>query len=140
MNHADREDYVGGRTLLMNYWISWLQSPMVTTCNWSSVLKFSEIPWLDGHQMQGQTVFPAASYVVMALEASGSLAADKSVELLEIQHLYIPRVINFEEGDNSGVGILVTLTGMRYQKKPPRLVSPTTPYPSLAPDQIRRWS
>ena len=85
--------------------------------HWSNVLKVSEIPWLMGHQLQGQTVFPAAGYVFMALEASRSLAADKPVELFEVQDLSIPRAITFEDGDNSGVEILVTLTGIRYRNK-----------------------
>ena len=37
---------------------------------WSNLLKPAEIPWLTGHQLQGQTVFPAAGYVAMALEAA----------------------------------------------------------------------
>ena len=84
--------------------------------HWSNVLKVSEVPWLDGHQLQGQTVFPAAGYVVMALEASRSFAADKTVELFEVHDLSIPRAITFEEGDNSGVETLVTLTGIRHHK------------------------
>lgn len=84
--------------------------------HWSNVLKVSEVPWLDGHQLQGQTVFPAAGYVVMALEASRSFAADKTVELFEIQDLSIPRAITFEEGDNSGVETLVTLTEIRHHQ------------------------
>ena len=84
--------------------------------NWSNVLKVSEVPWLDGHQLQGQTVFPAAGYVVMALEASRSFAADKTVELFEVQDLSIPRAITFEEGDNSGVETLVTLTEIRHHQ------------------------
>lgn len=84
--------------------------------SWSNVLKVSEVPWLDGHQLQGQTVFPAAGYVVMALEASRSFAADKTVELFEVQDLSIPRAITFEEGDNSGVETLVTLTGIRHHQ------------------------
>jgi hybrid polyketide synthase/nonribosomal peptide synthetase ACE1 len=30
---------------------------------WRNFLSVQEIPWLDGHQIQGQTVFPAAGYV-----------------------------------------------------------------------------
>ncbi len=81
---------------------------------WLNVLKQSEIPWLDGHQLQGQTVFPAAGYVAMALEASRSLVGDKTVELFELHHLVIPRAITFEEGDDSGVETLVTLTGAQH--------------------------
>ncbi|KAJ4287123.1 hypothetical protein N0V88_007745 [Collariella sp. IMI 366227] len=81
---------------------------------WSNVLKQKEIPWLDGHQLQGQTVFPAAGYVAMALEASRILAGDKTVEMFELHNLVIPKAITFEEGDNLGVETLVTLTGADY--------------------------
>ena len=81
---------------------------------WLNVLKQSEIPWLDGHRLQGMLVFPAAGYVAMALEASRSLAGDKTVELFELHDLVIPKAITFEEGDNSGVETLVTLTGAQH--------------------------
>ena len=79
---------------------------------WTNLLKTSEIPWLEGHQLQGQTVFPAAGYVAMALEAARSLAADRAVELFELHDLSIPRAITFEEDANSGVETLVTLTAI----------------------------
>lgn len=79
---------------------------------WTNVLKVSEIPWLEGHQLQGQTVFPAAGYVAMALEASRSLAADRAVELFELHDLTIPRAITFEDDVNSGVETLITLTAI----------------------------
>ncbi|KAI5918389.1 hypothetical protein F4810DRAFT_715562 [Camillea tinctor] len=81
---------------------------------WSNVLKVSEIPWLNGHQLQGQTVFPAAGYVAMALEAGRSLAADKPVELFELNDLTLPRAIAFEDGDISGVETLVTLSTIQH--------------------------
>ncbi|KAL8654407.1 MAG: hypothetical protein Q9226_003450 [Calogaya cf. arnoldii] len=77
---------------------------------WTNVLKVSEIPWLEGHQLQGQTVFPAAGYVAMAIEAARSLAGDKPVELFELHGLKIPRAITFEEDANAGVETLITLT------------------------------
>ena len=81
---------------------------------WLNVLKQKEIPWLKGHQLQGQTVFPAAGYVAMALEASKVLSAEKSVRLVELHDLSIPRAITLEESDESGVETLVTLTGIEY--------------------------
>ncbi|KAL9019148.1 MAG: hypothetical protein Q9185_003579 [Variospora sp. 1 TL-2023] len=65
-----------------------------------------------GHQLQGQTVFPAAGYVAMAVEAARTLAADRSVELFEFHNLTIPRAITFEEDVNSGVETLITLTAI----------------------------
>ncbi|KAF7714216.1 Hybrid PKS-NRPS synthetase [Penicillium ucsense] len=81
---------------------------------WSNVLKLSEIPWIEDHQLQGQPVFPAAGFVTMALEASRVLAADRKVRLFELDNLALPRAITFEEGDSSGVETLVTLTATKY--------------------------
>lgn len=81
---------------------------------WLNVLKQSEIPWLAGHQLQGMTVFPAAGYIAMALEASRHVAGDRQVKLFELHGLAIPRALTFEDGDNSGVETLVTLTGVKY--------------------------
>lgn len=50
----------------------------------------------------------------MALEASRSLVGDKTIKLFELHHLVIPRAISFQEGDNSGVETLVTLTGAQH--------------------------
>lgn len=78
---------------------------------WSNVLKMSEIAWLEGHQLQGLVVFPAAGYVAMAIEACRSVAGDQAVEIFELHNLTIPRAITFEEGD-SGVEVLATLTAI----------------------------
>ena len=78
---------------------------------WLNVLKKSELPWLDNHQMQGQAVFPASGYVAMALEASRSFAGEKTVELFELHDLVISKAITFQDGDDSGIETLVTLNG-----------------------------
>lgn len=79
---------------------------------WTNFLKANEIPWLDGHQLQGQTVFPAAGYVAMALEAGNKLAGSRSVKVLEVHNLTIGKAISFDEGTNFAVETLVTLTGI----------------------------
>ena len=81
---------------------------------WSNVLKVSEIPWMEGHQLQGLVVFPASGYIAMAIEACRSLVGDKTVELFELHNLAIPRAITFEDGDSSGVETLVTLTTVEH--------------------------
>ncbi|ORY18402.1 hypothetical protein BCR34DRAFT_596328 [Clohesyomyces aquaticus] len=84
---------------------------------WKNILKLSEIPWLEGHQLQGQTIFPAAGYVAMALEAARLylIGRKATVEILELHDLKIPKAIAFNEGDDSGVETLVTLTGIRSE-------------------------
>ena len=79
---------------------------------WTNMLKASEIPWLNGHQLQGQTVFPAAGYVAMAIEASRSLASGRAVKLFELNNLSIRKAIAFEDGGNFAVETLVTLTAI----------------------------
>nr|ARP51711.1 PKS-NRPS hybrid protein [Phyllosticta cirsii] len=82
---------------------------------WKNILKVSQIPWIEGHQLQGQIVFPAAGYVAMAMEAARLCVLERkgSVELLELADLTIPKAIAFDEGDDLGVETLVTLTGIR---------------------------
>ncbi|KAK7961959.1 hybrid NRPS/PKS enzyme [Apiospora aurea] len=79
---------------------------------WQNVLKVSEVPWLEGHQLQGQCVFPAAGYCAMAIEASRILAAGKSITVLELHDLTIPRAITFEDDTNVGVETVFSLTSI----------------------------
>ena len=79
---------------------------------WTNFLKATEIPWLDGHQLQGQTVFPAAGYVAMALEAAKKLAGNRNVKVFEVHNLTIGKAISFDKGSNFAVETLVTLTGV----------------------------
>ncbi|KAE9373525.1 hypothetical protein N431DRAFT_482543 [Stipitochalara longipes BDJ] len=76
---------------------------------WTNLLKVSEIPWLDGHRLQGQAVFPGSGYVAMALEAAKRFAGNRAVELFEIHDLIIPKAMTFEDDANFGVETLFTL-------------------------------
>lgn len=69
---------------------------------WQNILHLSKLPWLTGHQLQGQIVFPAAGYVALALEAGVHLANQRSVQLIELENLSIVKAIAFED-ENSGV-------------------------------------
>lgn len=83
---------------------------------WSNVLRIGEIEWLQGHQLQGQTVFPAAGYVAMALEASRALAGEQQIELMEVLDLQIPKAIAFPDSQSAGgVETIVTLTEVRRE-------------------------
>lgn len=37
---------------------------------WRNILRLADLPWLYDHKIQGSFVFPAASYIAMAVEAS----------------------------------------------------------------------
>lgn len=79
---------------------------------WNNFLKTSEISWLDGHQLQGQTVFPAAGYVAMALEAAKVMAGSRPVKLYEVLDLAIGKAIAFNDTPNFAAETVVTLTGV----------------------------
>ncbi|KAI8627214.1 beta-ketoacyl synthase domain-containing protein [Xylariaceae sp. FL1651] len=64
---------------------------------WHNSIRPRDMPWLDGHQLQGQTVFPGAGYVVMATEAALHVAAGRSVQLIEITDLQIFKAVTFDD-------------------------------------------
>ena len=68
---------------------------------WRKILQPSEMPWLKGHMLQGQTVFPATGYVSMAVEATKILAInanpDALISLIKLEDVDIPRAIAFDD-------------------------------------------
>ena len=76
---------------------------------WKNILKPSEIPWVEGHSVQNQIVFPAAGYVSTAVEAALVLAAGKSVRLIELEDFFIRQAVTFG-GNDAGVEVLIELS------------------------------
>lgn len=56
---------------------------------WRNVLRTEEIPWLTGHQFQGQALLPASAYCIMALEAASIMLEPhtKASMLIELNDL-----------------------------------------------------
>ncbi|KAL9616313.1 MAG: hypothetical protein Q9160_008808 [Pyrenula sp. 1 TL-2023] len=75
---------------------------------WRNVLRTSELPWLKDHRIQGNVVWPAAGYLVMAIEAAHQRAVDKDVKIRS----YILREVNIGQalviGDDDGDVEIVT--------------------------------
>ena len=81
---------------------------------WRNFLKPKEMPWLKGHQIQGQLVFPAAGFAVMALEAGRNLAPVENISLMELQHFSIHKALSFGD-EKVGVEIMFILSGIREE-------------------------
>ena len=64
---------------------------------WRNILRLSELPWLRGHQFQGQALFPFAGYISMALEAAKVIVDGRSVKLIELQDMAVPRAMVIDE-------------------------------------------
>lgn len=76
---------------------------------WKNVLKPSEIPWVKGHQVQGQIVFPAAGYVATAIEAAQFIAEGRPIRFIELSNFSIHQAITFDSND-TGIEVLIEIS------------------------------
>ncbi|KAI9768100.1 MAG: putative Hybrid PKS-NRPS biosynthetic cluster [Geoglossum simile] len=76
---------------------------------WSNILHPREIPWLIGHQIQGQIIFPGTGYVSTALEAVRAIAGKEPMKLIELQDVVFGQALVFDD-EETGVEIMFTLT------------------------------
>ncbi|CAH0051607.1 unnamed protein product [Clonostachys solani] len=77
--------------------------------HWRQVFKLSELPWINGHTIQGEVLFPATGYVTMAYEAAVRLVDDQqSVQLIELHKMDIVRTMGMQE-DSAGLEVHFTL-------------------------------
>ncbi|KAI1749216.1 PKS-NRPS hybrid [Xylaria castorea] len=83
---------------------------------WRNVLKRNEIDWLDGHQVQRQTVFPCAGYVSACVEASMKIRSDASVQSIELQDFVVGQAVTFND-DDSGVETLIVLDSIQESEE-----------------------
>ncbi|KAF3484360.1 polyketide synthase [Arthroderma uncinatum] len=72
---------------------------------WRNFLRPNDMPWLKGHRLQGQTVFPATGYVSMAVEAIKGLIFDSRhdnvISMIKLTDISIPRAIAFDDDDSN---------------------------------------
>ncbi|KAJ5737005.1 lovastatin nonaketide synthase [Penicillium malachiteum] len=80
---------------------------------WRNILSAREISWLKNHQIENQTILPAAGYVCMAIEAISDYAKDSKIGLIGIRDFHIDRAIVFN--DNSPE--IETLINLRIVSK-----------------------
>jgi len=82
--------------------------------HWKQLLKVNELPWLAGHKVQGEILFPASGYLSMAYEAAIRLVDEEQqpLRLVELHDVDIARAMRLEE-DSSGLEVLfiVRVTG-----------------------------
>ncbi|KAF2647846.1 hypothetical protein K491DRAFT_723083 [Lophiostoma macrostomum CBS 122681] len=77
--------------------------------HWRQVFKLNELPWIRGHEIQDQVLFPATAYLAMAYEAGVRLVDDsQTLQLVELQNVEIVRMMVLQE-DSPGLEILFTV-------------------------------
>lgn len=82
---------------------------------WRHIVRPKEIPWLAGHQLQNQIVFPAAGYVITALEACMLMLGPATASLIEVLDLEIRQALAFDD-ENSSVEVMFSLIDIRREK------------------------
>ncbi|OJJ97688.1 hypothetical protein ASPACDRAFT_108, partial [Aspergillus aculeatus ATCC 16872] len=83
---------------------------------WRNFLQPRDLPWLNGHQLQGQTVFPAMGYVSMAVEALSRLAqentgGDSTLGVISVRDVQIPRAVTLDD-DDSSIEVIFSLSAI----------------------------
>lgn len=76
---------------------------------WRNILKLDKLPWIAGHDFQGQALLPASGYCVMARDAGKAVLAGRSASLIELEDLEFPSGITLEP-DSQGVETLFSLS------------------------------
>ncbi|KAK8119984.1 hybrid NRPS/PKS enzyme [Apiospora kogelbergensis] len=83
---------------------------------WRNFIKPGELSWTQGHQIQGQTIFPGAGFAAMAIEAAKALVEGaEEISTIELQDLTISRAVGFMD-ENYGVESVVTLSNINQEK------------------------
>ncbi|KAI6351504.1 hypothetical protein MCOR25_009892 [Pyricularia grisea] len=62
------------------------------------MLSLAELPWLRGHALDGDALYPAAAYIVMMLEVARFLARGKATSLVELSDLTFDRTLPVPDG------------------------------------------
>ncbi|CAP93818.1 Pc16g11480 [Penicillium rubens Wisconsin 54-1255] len=74
---------------------------------WRNYIRTSELPWLLDHKIQGNIVFPAAGYLVMAIEASIQLNKEEKIARYILRDVAIQSALVLSE--TSAVEVMVSL-------------------------------
>ncbi|WZH45859.1 hybrid pks-nrps protein [Fusarium acuminatum] len=69
----------------------------IDSMRWLNYLRLEDVPWLEGHKVEGNVVFPAAGYLVMALEAARAIDQTKEIQLVELSDVHILSAIQLSQ-------------------------------------------
>ncbi|KAK2740853.1 hybrid nrps pks [Colletotrichum kahawae] len=98
-----------------------VESVRIGEWRWRQILRANELPWLRGHKVQGQIVFPAAGYCVMAMDAARDLVKvlchelstqtnpELELDVIELQDVEFGRAVMLSEKNTEGIDILIRL-------------------------------
>lgn len=82
-----------------------------TDLAWHNQLRVIDLPWLRGHRLQGQIIYPAAAYMVSVIHAALHVASSrqKKARKIELRDMFIGKAIVLEDEGVDGVELATTL-------------------------------
>jgi hybrid polyketide synthase/nonribosomal peptide synthetase ACE1 len=80
---------------------------------WRNFLSPAELPWLTGHSIQGQFVFPAAAYISTCIEAARDMSGENEILLVELIDVVLGQALVFKD-ESSKVETLFSITGIEH--------------------------
>ncbi|OAR05948.1 hypothetical protein LLEC1_01404 [Akanthomyces lecanii] len=82
---------------------------------WRNYLRLEEIPWLRGHKIESQIVFPATGYIAMVVEAAAIIAGTKSLRLIELRDLQIGNAIILKDSSSQSADVEILFKVQDFQ-------------------------
>lgn len=92
---------------------------------WRHSINPKEVPWLSGHRVQGQTVYPGAAFIVTVVEACLKLVGEKPVSLIEVLDVVMGQALTFDD-DDTPVEVVFTLSDIQTKEEPSCIVGSFT--------------
>lgn len=101
---------------------------------WRNYLRLGEIPWLRGHKIESQIVFPATGYIAMAVEAASIIAGTRPLRLIQLHNLQIDNaiILKDEPSLSADVEILFKVQNFRLDAKATEATASFTCHASFA--------
>ncbi|GAP90879.1 putative hybrid NRPS PKS [Rosellinia necatrix] len=78
---------------------------------WRNILRPREISWLEGHKVQGQTVFPCAGYISACVEAAVRMCEKEKIQAIELEDFVVGQAIVFDD-DDTGIEVITNFTNI----------------------------
>jgi hybrid polyketide synthase/nonribosomal peptide synthetase ACE1 len=82
---------------------------------WKHYIGPQELPWLSGHRIQGQLVFPGSGYIASAFEAARQITTRQPIRIIELTKFQFGQALVFDFED-SFAEVLISLNSVKRQK------------------------
>jgi hybrid polyketide synthase/nonribosomal peptide synthetase ACE1 len=82
---------------------------------WKHYLGPKELPWLSGHRIQGQLVFPGSGYIASAFEAARQITTRQPIRIIELTNFQFGQALVFDSED-SFAEVLISLNSVKRHK------------------------